>query len=111
MRKLLLVLAIAVSVNAQTVPAHKATLTWQESVNADVYRGDGTCDAAASFAKTAVNVPSGYADTAVVGGTTYCYYVIEQPSNIPSNLLEVTMPTDALVAIKAAKQTAGAAAQ
>ena len=102
-------LLTATLVQAQT--AHKTTITWQDPGNADIYRSPTSCATAAAFTKIATAVPSGYVDSAVVGGQTSCYYIIEQPSNIPSNLMEVDTPSDGVVLLKTAKQTAGAIAQ
>jgi hypothetical protein len=104
-KSLLLLLAFAGGLLAQT---HTVTLTWTDTVNPagttyDAYRLTGSCPAqppttTAGFTllnSSAITAKS-YADTSVIGGTTYCYVVTavgsSGPQSAPSPDVQAIVP-------------------
>lgn len=107
MKLAILLLTSAAFLTAQTAKAtaHAVTITWTASTTAgvsyNVYRTAGTCPGT-TFTKinTTPITATTYDDTAVTGGSTYCYYATSYlsganpPESIPSNKAPATVPTD-----------------
>jgi hypothetical protein len=97
------------SAMAQQSQSHRVTLFWRDTANPtgttyNIYRSTGSCptdpptlDNLGPFAQinTAPITGKSYADTGVVGGTTYCYFstaVVGAQQSAPSGMIGTTVP-------------------
>jgi fibronectin type 3 domain-containing protein len=102
-RFLLALAFILVAIPAMQAQSHSATTSWVASttpaVTYNVYRGTGACTTSPSMSIVAGSIsPTTYADTTVLAGTSYCYYVKALKSGLEStasNSVTAIIPADA----------------
>jgi hypothetical protein len=94
---------IFVAAQAAQSQTHSATLSWTAStttaVTYNVYRGTGACATSPAMSIVAGSItPVTYADTTVLAGTSYCYYIKALKSGLEStasNSITAVIPADA----------------
>jgi hypothetical protein len=105
MKRALALLILFGAVALAQTPTHQVTVSWTDTVNPtgtdyNVYRLTGTCPSGTPTGFTLLNATPlsvmTYADTAVTGGTTYCYYVTavnSSGSSAPSSTVQAAVPS------------------
>lgn len=111
-------LAAAAAAGQTPAPAHKVVLTWTASADAaaetltySVYRATGACSSTvtpAALSGASLLTETTYTDTAVAGGTSYCYDVVAVNAagavSAPSNEVTAAVPLAAPSALSVTVQ-------
>lgn len=112
----LAILTVAAAAGQTPAPAHKVVLNWAASADAatealtySVYRATGACSgsvAPAALSGASLLTATTYTDTAVSGGTSYCYDVVAVSAtgavSAPSNEVTAAVPLAAPSALSVA---------
>jgi hypothetical protein len=119
--KMLLLLALFLTIPTFAHAQHQVTLNWVASTDSTaatpgtvtVYRAAAACPASGigtlTYTALSTTAPAGgpYTDTAVTSGSTYCYYVTATiggatsgPSNTVSGTIPVGAPSSLILVVK-----------